>query len=100
MSDWTALPGADLVTEGLRDLEGGRESIAALLVAVATTRLRAHGVPVPPHGYIEAELLLYRALRREVGDAAHGRHDSLVGRLVSFVHALDREEGRRLRAEG
>ncbi|GMV39549.1 MAG: hypothetical protein AMXMBFR64_12650 [Myxococcales bacterium] len=94
MSDWTGLPGADLVTEGLRDLEAGRESVVALLVAVATTRLRGLGVPVPAHGYTEAELLLYRALCREVGDAAYGRYNSLLGRLISFVHALDREEGR------
>ena len=41
-------PGVDLVNEGLVDLEAGRETVASLLVSMATTRLRCVGLEVPP----------------------------------------------------
>jgi hypothetical protein len=47
MNDWTGVPGADLVREGLADLRAGRETAAALLVAVGAPRLRQMNVDVP-----------------------------------------------------
>jgi len=44
---YEALPGGDLIERGLRDLEGGRETEAALLVSVGAARLKAAGVPAP-----------------------------------------------------
>ena len=41
-----ALPGGDLVDEGLADLACGRTSAASLLVSLAAPRLRREGVPV------------------------------------------------------
>ena len=41
------LPGYELVSEGLDDLAAGRESVSALLVAMAAPRLRALGIDVP-----------------------------------------------------
>jgi hypothetical protein len=42
------LPGGDLVAKGLRDVERGIESEAALLVRIGAPRLRRLGLPVPP----------------------------------------------------
>jgi hypothetical protein len=96
--DLTGLPGAELVGPGLRDLAAGRETVPALLVAIAATRLRRLGLPVAEHAFDEAELRLYRALRREQPDGAYERYNALRRRLVSFARALEREEGQRIRA--
>lgn len=84
--DLHALPGGDLVMEGLDDLEHGRETIAALLVSIGAPRLRALGLG-PPRAEPDAEHRLYEMLAREDADAAHGRYNALVRRLVSFERA-------------
>ena len=81
------LPGADLVTEGLRDLHAGRESVSSLLVEIGAPRLRALGLtvsaaqPLPEHR-------LYLLLSRHEPESAHSRYNALVRRLVSFERAL------------
>lgn len=82
------LPGADVVAEVLYDLNAGVESIPALLVAVGRPRLQRLGINVPDIG-ARPEHRLYRALVAAHGDAAHGRYNALVRRLVSFERALE-----------
>ena len=87
-----ALPGADLVRKGLADLEGGVESIEALLVLVGAPRLRELGLEVidtltrtdyPEHR-------LYDLLEREKDDdGVHSRYNALIRRLVSFERAAE-----------
>ena len=84
--DLSALPGGDLVTEGLDDLANGRETIAAFLVSVGAPRLRALGFDVRG-AMSDPEHRLYELLARENADAAHGRYNALVRRLVSFERA-------------
>lgn len=84
----TELPGQDLVEAGLRDLAAGVESIAALLVASCSQRLRALGYLVPPHTVTDPELRLYRLIERERPDA-HAYYNALTARLVSFVQAAE-----------
>jgi hypothetical protein len=86
--NFEALPGGDLVAEGLRDLAGGRDTIPALLVSVAATRLRSLGVPVPDTAFSEPEHRLYLRLAAEDPRAAHSRYNALIRRLVSFQRAL------------
>jgi hypothetical protein len=93
---WTAdgptiadLPGAELVTQGLIDLQRGDPTVPALLVAVGAPRLRLAGVPVPEDVPDDPNDRLYRLLAAEYGDDAHGRYNSLVRRLVSFERALE-----------
>ena len=54
-----ALPGADLIERGIRDLEIGLESVESLLVSIGAPRLGRVGLTVPtPHS--EPEHRLYR----------------------------------------
>jgi hypothetical protein len=81
------LPGGDLVIAGIADLEAHTESVEALLVAVGAPRLSALGLsipPTPPH----PEHRLYALLARDDPDAAHGKYNALIRRLVSFERAL------------
>ena len=88
MHRFEGLPGAELIADGLRDLAGGRDSVAACLVAIGAPRLRRLGIDVP-HAEGNPELRLYRLLVSEHGRAAHGRYNALVRRLVSFERALE-----------
>lgn len=83
------LPGADLVEQGLRDLDAGRETVEAALVAVGASRLRAAGIQVPSSPFPIAEHRLWELLAAEDADAAHGRYNALLRRLISFEHALE-----------
>jgi hypothetical protein len=81
-----AVPGEDLILQGVRDLRAGVESVEALLVSVGSPRLRRLGIvvdePLP-----DPEGRLYELLREEHGDAAHSRYNALIRRLVSFERA-------------
>lgn len=80
------LPGADLVVAGLDDLEAGIESVEALLVSIGAPRLQALGFALPSP-LTNPEHRLYELLARVHADAAHGRYNALVRRLVSFERA-------------
>lgn len=84
-----AFPGGDLIREGLQDLAAGRESAAALLVAVGAPRLRRAGIRIPPHPFDRAEHRLYGILARDHADSAHSRYNALIRRLVSFERACE-----------
>jgi hypothetical protein len=81
-----AVPGEDLVRQGLADLRLGVESEAALLVSVGAPRLRRLGFdvvsPLP-----DPEHRLYAWIARSGADAAHSRYNALLRRLVSFERA-------------
>jgi len=87
--DIDALPGGELIREGLRDLAAGRESAAALLVAVGAPRLRRAGLPIPALTFDDAEHRLYEFLARAHADSAHSRYNALIRRLVSFERACE-----------
>jgi monomeric isocitrate dehydrogenase len=81
-----ALPGADLIKEGLRDLENGVESVSSLLVLIGAPRLRRLGFDVPDTpDYPEDRL--YAQLAVEYGNGAHSKYNALIRRLVSFERA-------------
>ncbi len=82
-----ALPGAELIAAGLRDLSRGTDSAPALLVLIGAPRLRRLGVLVPPRGVEQPEHRLYELLAAEDPDSAHSRYNALVRRLVSFERA-------------
>jgi hypothetical protein len=82
------LPGGDQVEKGLEDLALGRETIEALLVSIAATRLRSGGIDVP-RPIPDAEHRLYERLAGEHADSAHSRYNALLARLTSFENALE-----------
>jgi len=84
--DLEALPGAELVRQGVSDLAAGRETAESLLVSIGAPRLREIGIELP--GAISApEHKLYLLLADEDGDAAHSAYNALLRRLVSFERA-------------
>ena len=86
-----ALPGADLIREGLRDLENGVESVPALLVLVGAPRLRELGIEVVdpfPHDDFP-EHRLYDRLAADDADGAHSSYNALIRRLVSFERTAE-----------
>jgi hypothetical protein len=84
------LPGAELILPGLDDLYGGEtNTIEALLVAIAATRLTEAGLDVPKD-YLapEPELTLYARLQAERDDA-YLYYNALLNSLNSFCNALE-----------
>lgn len=80
------LPGADLVEQGISDLRARRETQEALLVSIGFPRLRMLGIDVP-EPIATPEHRLYALLARDDADAAHGRYNALLRRLVSYERA-------------
>jgi hypothetical protein len=79
------LPGAELILSGLNDLCNGKnDTVGALLVAIASTRLTQAGLNVPKdHLVSEPELTLYARLQREQSDA-YSYYNALLDSLNSF----------------
>ena len=87
------LPGADLVRQGIEDLEQGRDTIAAALTRMAAPRLRTIGLEVPPtQSGRPAGHQLYELLAADDVATAHSRYNALVGRMVSFARAAERAQ--------
>jgi hypothetical protein len=84
------LPGAELILPGLSDLHSGESNtIGALLVAIAVTRLTEAGLDIPKdHLASEPELTLYARLQDERDDA-YPHYNALLDRLNSFCNALE-----------
>jgi hypothetical protein len=83
------LPGADLIEAGLEDLEQGRETIAALLVAIGAPRLRSIGLNLPDRLPDNPEHRLYHLLAQENSDSAHSRYNALLRQLISYERAAE-----------
>ena len=87
MDAFDGLPGAELIADGIRDLEAGVLSAPALLVSIGAPKLKRLGVeiarvePSPEHR-------LYGLLIEDGADGAHARYNALLRRLVSFERAL------------
>jgi hypothetical protein len=88
MRAFAGLPGAELIEEGLRDLSAQVESVPSLLVSIGAPRLTRMGV-VLPRVEPKPEHRLYVLLQAAHGDAAHGRYNALIRRLISFERALE-----------
>jgi hypothetical protein len=84
------LPGAELILPGLDDLHSGkRNTVGALLVTIAATRLSEAGLDFPKDCLaIEPELTLYKHLQDERDDAYY-YYNALLNSLNSFCNALE-----------
>ncbi|WP_040599856.1 hypothetical protein [Patulibacter medicamentivorans] len=93
--DFRALPGNDLILAGITDLTVGDDTIEAALVLMATTKLRAAGLNVPARSLeVPAGHRLYDLLSEADRATAHDRYNGLVGRLSSFLDAVDHASAR------
>lgn len=84
------LPGAEIILPGLSDLHSGKSNtIGALLVAIAATRLTQAGLDIPKD-YLapEPELTLYDRLQNEQEDP-YLYYNALLNRLNSFCNAIE-----------
>jgi hypothetical protein len=90
------LPGHDLVRQGMADLAAGTESVESLLVSIGEPRLRRLGFDLA-EPLDNPEQRLYELLRERHGDAAHGKYNALIRRLVSFERAAGRNAPARRR---
>ncbi|MDZ8257608.1 hypothetical protein [Nostoc sp. ChiQUE01b] len=84
------LPGAEIILPGLSDLHNGEcNTIGALLVAIAATRLTEAGLDIPKDRLVpEPELTLYDRLQDERDDA-YLYYNALLNLLNSFCNALE-----------
>jgi len=90
-----ALPGADLVKQGLADLAQNRTTDFSLLVLIAAPRLRRLGIAIAERAAPRPwEHQLYERLEERMGTAAHSYYNSLLRRLVSYARSLEREKSR------
>lgn len=83
------LPGEDLIEAGVKDLYAGRETIAALLVAIGSPRLRRLGLELPEQIPSNPERRLYDLLARDDQDSAHSRYNAFLRKLVSYERAAE-----------
>jgi hypothetical protein len=83
------LPGGDLVAAGLDDLRKGILSENALLVSLASPRLRDLGLDVPVLATTDEpyEHRLYSALEIRLDKGAHAAYNALISRVVSFANS-------------
>ena len=87
------LPGGDILEKGLRDLRADIRSEESLLVSIASPRLTAYGVDIPPLkaiDNIDFEHALYALLCETYGQHAYSRYNSLLARIVSLQNAMAR----------
>lgn len=84
-----ALPGADLIEAGLADSRAGRETIAALLIAIGAPRLRDLGRDLPNELPENPEHRLYALLASDDSDSAHSRYNAFIRRLVVLEHTAE-----------
>ena len=83
------LPGEDLIEAGLEDLRAGRETVAALLVAIGSPRLQLLGLELPEQLPVNPERRLYDLLAQDDQDSAHSRYNALIRQLVSYARAAE-----------
>lgn len=89
--DLMNLPGADIIDQGIRDLETSRLTIPALLVCIGKPRLENAGLPTPKHSKFvrEPELKLYALINQEGYLDPYSYYNSLLRLLISFAQALE-----------
>ncbi|MEP6820992.1 MAG: hypothetical protein ABI946_01435 [Chthoniobacterales bacterium] len=90
LKSFQRLPGGEYLQEGLSDLAAGRESVPSFLLAIASQRLSAAGLPLNGALPSDPELGLYRMLRAAHGDDAHSQFNAALRRLTSFCQTLER----------
>jgi len=84
------LPGHHLIEKGIKDLSDQNISNEALLVSIASSKLRKLGLNIPalPAHFTDPEISLYQSLTQTRADGAHSVYNALIRQLVSFSRAF------------
>ncbi len=92
------LPGADILEAGLADLRANRCSPQALAICAMKSRLRNCGVDVPESNSVgDAEVLMYRELRRIGERNPHAAMNGILRRLDAYASNAEARRHRRER---
>jgi len=81
------LPGAEIVLPGIEDLAAGRETVNALAVRAAASRLGVRDLVGDADAEEPAAHRLYRRLSDELGDRSYSRYNAILARVASFARA-------------
>lgn len=81
------LPGAEIVLPGIEDLAAGRDTLNALAVRAAASRLGVQDLAREDEAEEPAAHRLYLRLSSELGDGAHSRYNAILARVASFARA-------------
>lgn len=81
------LPGAEIVLPGIEDLKVGRESINALAVSAAASKLGVRELLGEIENVEPAAHRLYQRLNNEAGDRGYSRYNAILARVASFARA-------------
>ena len=74
---------------GIADLEAGRDTINALAVRAAASKLGVRELAEDADSGEPAAHRLYLRLSGELGDGAHSRYNAILGRVSSFARAAE-----------
>lgn len=81
------LPGAEIVLPGIEDLAAGRDTLNALAVRAAASKLGVQELAKEDEAEEPAAHRLYLRLSSELGDGAHSRYNAILARVASFARA-------------
>lgn len=70
-------------------MKAGRESVNALAVSAAASRLGVRDLADQVDAQEPAAHRLYLRLQEELGDAAHSRYNAILARVASFARAAE-----------
>jgi hypothetical protein len=73
----------------MADLAAGRDTINALAVGAAATKLGVRELAETVDSGEPAAHRLYLRLSKEFGDGAHSRYNAILGRVSSFARAAE-----------
>ena len=96
MIELGGLPASQRIVDGLSDLEAGKISVGALMVAIASRRLTDLGLSIPPYEQLprDPELALYELLCARSQDPFFA-YRAVLGELDSFVSSLEARHTRK-----
>jgi hypothetical protein len=89
-----ALPGSEIVIQGLADIQRGAITPFSVILFVAAPRFRLLGIEIPPLSGLKDpnitpfEHQLYELLQTEGG---YSRYNALLRRIVSFAAGIERK---------
>jgi hypothetical protein len=91
--DFNQFPGGDLIKQGIIDCQEDRQTIFSCLIQIGFPTLSKMQIlprEIQQSNQEDAELILYRILKSEVGDA-YSRYNALMRELLSFERAISLE---------